>query len=93
MAAIENDVGLALLAVLEAKARKKGRKSIVPEVLRRLRDGGASEQVLGQVAALNGKKPSAGPKVKAKKKLDAKATTRAKSGAKTLTPETAALHA
>jgi hypothetical protein len=93
MAAIENDVGLALLAVMEAKARKKGRKSIVPEVLRRLRDGGSSEQVLGQVAALEGKKPSAGPKVKAKKTRKANAKTRAKDAAAPPKPETAALHA
>ena len=93
MAGNANDVGLALLAALEAKARKNGKKSIVGAVLRRLRDGGASEQVLGQVAALDRKRPPSGRPVKTKKARNEKATSKAANGAKTKGADTPALHA
>ncbi len=93
MAGNANDVGLALLAALEANAKKNGKKSIVKAVLRRLRDGGASEQVLGQVAALDGKKHSDEHPVKTKKASNKKATSKTTNGAKAAKSDTAALHA
>jgi hypothetical protein len=88
MAGNANDVGLALLAVLEAKARKKGKKSIVKAVLRRLRENGASDQVLAQVAALDAKTRSNEPPVKTKK-----AQSKTSNGAKTDRSDTPTLSA
>jgi hypothetical protein len=71
-----NPVVLALLSVLDAQAKKKGRKSVVKGVLRHLRDAGAGEPVLAGVAALIAKpkaEPAAEPKVKAKAARKAKA--------------------
>ena len=94
MAANSNDVGLALLAALEAKAKKNGKKSLVQAVLRRLRENGASEQVIGQVAALEAKKASDQRPVKAKKAGNEKPAAKATNGgAKAESSETAALHA
>jgi|WetSurMetagenome_2_1015567.scaffolds.fasta_scaffold479903_1 hypothetical protein len=88
-----DDVGLALLAALEAKAKKSGKKSIVNAVLRRLRDSGASEQVLGQVAALHGKRRSNERPVKTKQASNGKATSKTTKRAKAAKLDTPALHA
>jgi hypothetical protein len=69
-----NALVLALLATLEAKAKKKGRKSLVKQVIQQLRVSGADHALIDQVAALSPSKPSetAPPKVAAKPKPEAK---------------------
>jgi hypothetical protein len=56
MADSSNTVAIALLATLEEKAKKKGKKSIVKSVLRRLRAEGAEARLLIEVAALRADK-------------------------------------
>lgn len=67
-----NAFGLALLATLEAAAKKKGKKSVVKRVVRRLEAAGASVQLIGEVAAVGAKtvKP---PKVAKEKPVKVKA--------------------
>lgn len=60
-----NELALALLAVLEAQAKKKGRKSLVKQVIGQLRKVGADEALVGQVSAL-GAETSPEPTVAAK---------------------------
>ena len=83
-----NDVGLALLAVLEAQAKKTGRKSVVKAVVRRLRDGGTDETLLAEVAAIGAKKakapkpPKADAKAISEPKVKAKRAKKVKDAAK-----------
>ncbi len=73
-----NDAVLAVLAELEAQALKKGKKSIVKGVLRRLRDRGASAQLLGEISALNGKKSNGAASAATKAKAAPKTKTQAR---------------
>jgi hypothetical protein len=93
MAEGANDVGLAILATLEARARKKGKKSIVKAVVRRLRDAGASEQILAEVASLNEKRRSNERPIMTKKASKAKVTSKKTNGAKAERSDPAALNA
>jgi hypothetical protein len=67
-----NAFGLALLATLEARAKKKGQKSVVKGVVRRLKAAGASDQLIGEVAAVGAKKVKP-PKVAKEKPVKVKA--------------------
>jgi len=79
-----NAFGLALLATLEAKAKKKGKKSVVKAVVRRLKAAGASEQLIGEVAAIGAKtaKPAKVAKEKPAKVKAAKAPAKSKAAPK-----------
>ena len=59
MTALTNEVGLALLYVLEKRAKKKGHKSLIKAVARRLRATGSSHAAIGQVVALRKRKSRA----------------------------------
>jgi hypothetical protein len=59
-----NTLALAVLSALAAQAKKKGKKSFVKAVVRRLRDGGASEQLIGLVSAVGATKPAKDGKAK-----------------------------
>jgi hypothetical protein len=72
-----NDIAVALLATLEARAQKKGKRSIAKAVAAYLGKAGASKPVIRQVKALqerniasmkkaNGQKPHLGKPSKAK---------------------------
>jgi len=90
-----NAFGLALLATLEAKAKKNGEKSVVKGVLRRLKAAGASDQLIGEVAALCGKKAKpAKSDVTAKGSSESKGASKSKGAAKAKKkPGAVALHA
>ncbi len=79
-----NEVVLAVLAELEAQAKKKGKKSFLKGVLKRLRDSGASEQLLGEISTLKRKQNGA-----AKTVLRTKGGSKAKQIAKTKRPSKA----
>jgi DNA-binding protein H-NS len=74
-----DELALALLATLEAQARKKGKKSVAKQVASRLRDGGASDELIRQVQALNSRKspPAAAKPVRAKARSKAKSPSKA----------------
>jgi hypothetical protein len=54
-----NELTLALLATLEAQARKHGKKSVAKRVASHLRKIGADNDLVSQVEALGGGKPPA----------------------------------
>jgi hypothetical protein len=87
-----NEAVFAVLAELEAHAKKKGKKSIVKGVLRRSSDGGASEQLLGEITALRAKKKrSAGAVAETKVASKAKRGSRVNGPSKTQ-PDTVTLN-
>ena len=53
-----NEIALALLATLEAHAKKKGKKSVVKQVAKRLREAGVNVEQVSQVEAIGARKPS-----------------------------------
>ena len=70
----QNELVLALLATLEAQAKRKGRKSVVKGVVSRLVEAGAAEDLVNQVRALGGgAPPRVAPKNGAKPRGKAKA--------------------
>ncbi len=78
-----DQLSLALLAILETRAKKKGKKSVVKQVAGRLRKAGADGDLIGQVEALGGRKPApAGVRSKpAKSARKAKSSPKAPSAA------------
>ena len=70
-----DQLALALLATLEAQARKKGKKSVAKRVASRLRKAGADGDLIKQVKALDGRKSSpVAAKPAGKAKAPAKST-------------------
>ena len=55
----QNAAFVALLGVLEQRAKKNGKKSIVKSVLERLVDAGADGELILEISALRSKKPAA----------------------------------
>ena len=88
-----HDVVLALLAELEAQAKRKGKKSILKGVMRRLRVKGGSEQLLTEMAALSGGKTiaAAPPEAEAQPKAPKKRSAPVKSPSKPTIKAKAAL--
>jgi hypothetical protein len=75
---------LALIAVLDERAKKNGEKSIVKGIVARLADAGASKELIAEIAALRPKKtakaksaaaPEAPPKANGKAKEPARSET------------------
>ncbi len=76
---------LALLSTLEARAKKKGQKSIVKDVLRTLSAAGVNGELVAEISALlPAKKPDAkvAAKLKASPTAGAKAKAKPKTGLK-----------
>lgn len=69
-----NEIALALLATLEAHARKKGKKSLVRQVAKRLRKAGVDAGLVSQVEAVStSRKSAAAPRPAAKPRGKSKA--------------------
>ncbi len=59
-----NELAFVLLASMEARLKTKGKASMVPDIVRRLRKAGAHDDLIGQVQALHAGKPAAPAKGK-----------------------------
>ncbi len=68
-----NEIALALLATLEARARKKGHKSVVKQVAKRLRDAGAAADQISQVEAIGAARKTSGSATKPRGKTKTQA--------------------
>ena len=79
----QNAAIVALLGVLEQRAKKNGEKSIVKSVLERLVDAGAESELILEISALRSKKPAAlkaAAPAKAPRKSSTKANGKGKAG-------------
>jgi hypothetical protein len=72
---------LALIAVLDERAKKNGEKSVVKAVVGRLADAGASKELIAEIAALRPTKTVKAKPAKSKLVAAPKANGKAKAGA------------